>query len=77
MELRLSALAPGQTARLEVILLCAAQRARLEELGLVRGTEMTCLYCAARGGIAAYEVGGAVFALRRETVARMVVARCE
>lgn len=77
MELRLSALAPGQTAVLQELRLCAAQRARLEELGLLCGTKLTCLYRAGRGSIAAYEVGGAVLALRRETAARLVMARCE
>lgn len=75
MELRLDALAPGQTARLDELRLAAPQRARLEELGLLQGTKITCLYRAPRGTIAAYEVGGAVFALRRAQTARMTVVQ--
>ncbi len=77
MKLRLDALAPGQTAQLEEIMLLAAQRTRLEELGLLPGTAVRCVYRAARGTIAAYAFGGAVFALRRADAEKMVVAKCE
>lgn len=46
---------------------------RLEELGFLPGTQVRCLFCAPHGSPAAYEVGGAVFALRKQDAARMIV----
>ena len=51
----------------------AAQRMRLEELGLLPGTRIQCLYQAPCGTPAAYAVSGAVFALRRKDAARLLV----
>jgi len=46
---------------------------RLEELGLLPGTRIQCLYQAPCGTPAAYAVSGAVFALRRKDAARLLV----
>lgn len=46
-------------------------RRRLQDLGLLPGTKITCL---TRGrGIAAYLVRGAVIALREETAAQLTI----
>ena len=47
--------------------------ARMEELGLLPETELACLYRAPHASPAAYAVGGAVFALRREDAAQIIV----
>lgn len=48
-------------------------KARMEELGLLPETELSCLYCAPHASPAAYAVGGAVFALRKKDAAQIVV----
>lgn len=48
-------------------------KARMEELGLLPETELSCLYRAPHASPAAYAVGGAVFALRKKDAAQIVV----
>lgn len=48
-------------------------KARMEELGLLPETELSCLYRAPNASPAAYAVGGAVFALRKKDAAQIVV----
>lgn len=48
-----------------------AMRRRLEDLGLVEGTEITCLMASPLGDPRAYQIRGAVIALRREDAARV------
>ena len=67
----LDTLRPGEQCVLRQIRLPAAQRMRLEELGLLPGTRIQCLYQAPCGTPAAYAVSGAVFALRRKDAARL------
>ena len=69
----LDTLRPGEQCVLRKIRLPAAQRMRLEELGLLPGTRIQCLYQAPCGTPAAYAVSGAVFALRRKDAARLLV----
>lgn len=69
----LDALAPGQTGIILELRMPRAQRTRLEELGLLPGTRLQCLFRAPHGSPAAYTVGGAVFALRKEDAARLTV----
>ena len=71
-RMRLDTVKPGQRCVLREIELPAAQRTRLEELGLLPGTQIRCLYAAPCGTPAAYAIGGAVFALRRKDAARIV-----
>lgn len=65
--------AAGGAVRAAADSLPAAQRMRLEELGLLPGTRIQCLYQAPCGTPAAYAVSGAVFALRRKDAARLLV----
>lgn len=48
-------------------------KARMEELGLLPETELSCLYRAPHASPAAYAVGGAVFALRKKDAAQIIV----
>ena len=45
-RMRLDTVMPGQSCVLREIELPATQRARLEELGLLPGTQIRCLYAA-------------------------------
>ena len=75
MEMRrigLDRLRPGEYG-----ILCAyaadAAQTRLEELGLLPGTRIRCLCRAPHLTPAAYEIDGAVFALRRADAAKLFV----
>lgn len=65
-KLCLAALKPGEGGI--VAALCCAEplRQRLEDLGLIPGSKVKCLMGRPTGSPAAYEIGGAVIALRRE-----------
>lgn len=69
----LNALRPGERGILREILMPGGAKARMEELGLLPETELSCLYCAPHASPAAYAVGGAVFALRKKDAAQIVV----
>ena len=51
--------------------------ARLEDLGLTTGLEVACLHRAPAGTPAAYEIRGAVIALRRVDAGSILVGRTE
>ena len=69
----LNALRPGERGILREILMPGEAKSRMEELGLLPETELSCLYCAPHASPAAYAVGGAVFALRKKDAAQIVV----
>ena len=69
----LDALRPGEYGVLRGILMPGEAKARMEELGLLPETELSCLYCAPHALPAAYAVGGAVFALRKKDAAQIIV----
>ena len=69
----LDALRPGEYGVLREILMPGEAKARMEELGLLPETELSCLYCAPHASPAAYAVGGAVFALRKKAAAQIIV----
>ncbi len=70
----LDALRPGQNAViLREILMPDDAKSRMEELGLLPETELSCLYRAPHASPAAYAVGGAVFALRKKDAAQIIV----
>ena len=58
---------------LREMLMPGEAKARMEELGLLPETELSCLYRAPHASPAAYAVGGAVFALRKKDAAQIVV----
>ena len=72
-QLSLNSLRPGEYGVLREILMPGEAKARMEELGLLPETELSCLYRAPHASPAAYAVGGAVFALRKKDAAQIVV----
>lgn len=62
--LTLNRLAEGQSAYVTEMDPDAALCKRLYDLGLIRGTRVTCLYHSPAGDPAAYLIRGAVIALR-------------
>ena len=68
-EYSLSALRVGQSAYVAEIQADEAMRRRLLDLGLIRGTRVTCTAKSPAGDPAAYLIRGAVIALRREDAA--------
>ncbi|MGI6007793.1 MAG: ferrous iron transport protein B [Ruminococcus sp.] len=57
---------PGQSAVIDSISLPVPSRRRVQELGIIPGTEITCLYTAPSGDPMAFSVCGTVIAIRRE-----------
>lgn len=69
----LSALPEGEDARVHALRLSGSIRRRLQDLGLVAGTRVTCIQRAAAGDPTAYLIRGAVIALRQADAARIEV----
>lgn len=61
----LSQLAPGQSARVASLRPGGSMCRRLQDLGLIEGTVVQCLYQSPLGDPSAYLIRGAVIALRR------------
>ena len=61
----LSALPVGQSARIQSLQVDEALRRRLQELGLIPGTHIRCLFRSYSGDPCAFLVRGTVLALRR------------
>lgn len=62
----LNTLCPGQRAVVEELFAAGEMGRRLQELGLVKGTEVGCLGAGPLGDPVAYDIRGAVIALRGE-----------
>ncbi|MDR0839205.1 MAG: ferrous iron transport protein A [Oscillospiraceae bacterium] len=69
----LAQLSPGETGVIADV--GGPMRARLLELGFIDGTAVTCTRRAARGGLSAYLVRGAVIALRRRDAGGVSICR--
>ena len=69
----LSGLAEGEDARVHALRLSGSIRRRLQDLGLVAGTRVTCIPRAAAGDPTAYLSRGAVIALRQADAAQIEV----
>ena len=72
---RLNTLSPGSRCRIDSLETRGPMRRRLRELGLVEGTAVTCLGFSPMGDPGAYEVLGAVIALRKRDGAGVLVER--
>ena len=59
-------LEPGRSAVIEELSVYGEQRRRLQDIGLIEGTRVTCLQKSPGGGPTAYLIRGAVIALRQE-----------
>lgn len=69
----LSALRVGERAQVVELLTADDMRRRLLELGLVNGTEVCCVQRSPAGDPTAYQIRGALIALRRCDAARVLV----
>ena len=71
----LDRLAEGQSAYVIEIETLPGLRRRLMDLGMIRGTRVTCLYRSPAGDPAAYLIRGAVIALRGADAAQVRVEK--
>ncbi len=71
----LSAITPGETARVAEIRVEGALRRRLFDLGLIPDTLVSCRFIAPAGSPMAFTVRGAVIALRRRDAREIFVER--
>lgn len=62
----LSALPAGESARIQSLHVDHTLRRRLQELGLIPGTRIKCLFYSCSGDPRAFLVRGTVLALRRQ-----------
>ena len=72
-RMTLSQLPPGRGGVVREIRCAPALEMRLEDLGLTEGTEVRCLHKSPAGTPAAYEIRGAVIALRRGDAEQILV----
>lgn len=70
---RLSDLRPGQRAVICRLDALGDTRRRLQDIGLIRGTAVTCLGKSPLGDPVAYRIRGATMALRRADASRVEV----
>lgn len=70
---QLNQLQPGQSATVTGLLADRGIRRRLQDIGLVEGTCVTCLARSPLGDPVAYEIRGAVIALRAEDSAGVLI----
>lgn len=72
-SLALTELSEGQSAYVTDLNTDEAMLRRLKDLGLIRGTRVTCLYRSPAGDPVAYRIRGAVIALRSRDACRIQV----
>lgn len=71
----LSCLREGQRAQVLSILESGAMRRRLQDIGLIEGTTVECVQKSPAGDPVAYNIRGAIIALRAEQAAAVLVQR--
>lgn len=72
-KMSLNHVAEGQTARVDELLATGSIRRRLLDIGLVEGTDVSCLQKSPAGDPVAYLIRGAVIAIRSEDSSQIVV----
>lgn len=63
----------GQTAKVKSLLSTGSIRRRLQDIGLIEGTEVECLQKSPAGDPVAYLIRGAVIALRSEDSSNVLI----
>lgn len=63
----------GQKAKVKSLLSTGSIRRRLQDIGLIEGTEVECLQKSPAGDPVAYLIRGAVIALRSEDASNVLV----
>ena len=74
--MRLSDLAEGESAYVAEVQAAPGMYRRLTDLGLIRGTRVTCVLTSPAGDPRAYLIRGALIALRTADTAGIVVEKC-
>lgn len=69
----LACLREGECARVILLQNCGSIKRRLQDLGLVEGTQVRCVQKSPYGDPVAYEIRGAVIALRAEDAGNVLV----
>ncbi|MBC5580127.1 ferrous iron transport protein A [Anaerofilum sp. BX8] len=64
----------GQRARVTALRSDGSMRRRLQDIGLIAGTEVECVQKSPAGDPVAYLIRGALIALRSEDSARVMIA---
>ncbi len=63
-KIPLSMLSPGESGTVSEISLTGTMRRRLQDIGLIKGTPVVCVGQSPLGDPSAYEIRGAVIAIR-------------
>lgn len=71
----LNRLSEGQRGRVVSLESQGSMRRRLQDIGLVEGTEVECVLKSPAGDPVAYQIRGALIALRAEDSRQVLVAR--
>lgn len=74
---RLSDLAEGECAWVESLCISGTMRRRMQDIGLIEGTKVSCVMKSPAGDPAAYKIRGAVIALRREDARQVMVNKVQ
>ena len=69
----LNELRQGETAKVKILLSKGSIRRRLQDIGLIEGTNVECLQRSPSGDPTAYLIRGAVIALRSEDSSNIIV----
>ncbi|MGI6213797.1 MAG: FeoA family protein [Christensenellales bacterium] len=69
----LNELKPGQRAKVKALLSTGSIRRRLQDIGLIEGTEVECVQKSPGGDPVAYLIRGAVIALRSEDSSNILI----
>ena len=69
----MSLLKKGEKAKVKSLCISGNMRRRLLDIGLIRGTEVSCLHESPCGNPKAYIVRGAIIAIRNEDASKIVV----
>lgn len=65
----------GERAEVRALLVSGPMRRRLQDIGLIEGTEVECLQKSPSGDPTAYLIRGAVIALRSEDAAQILISQ--
>ena len=63
----------GDCGRVGEICLCGSMRRRLRDIGLIEGTKVKCVLKSPAGDPTAYQIRGALIALRSEDAEKVIL----
>ncbi|MDR1536791.1 MAG: ferrous iron transport protein A [Clostridiales bacterium] len=73
----LKSISIGDKVKVKRLLASGGIRRRLQDIGVIEGTEIECLHKSPSGDPIAYMIRGAVMALRSEESSQIIVEGCE